>query len=286
MKKLKTKSSEQLVEEDAKWLITFNDLTTLLMVFFVLLFSMSSLDVKKLKYFQVSLQSGLGILRKGANVEVGNTETIPIPEAKSQDEGALEEKTVPKEETATDKEVALDQEMAEEKEEVLEEEGNIENETWEVFPIPEVAAEEEIENLINTLDSELDIGVTYTKEGVVITLENTILFESAVAEINPGAFPVLDKIAAIIKKISKPIRVEGHTDDDPIHTEMFPSNWELSTARAVNVVKYFVESGKIPPERLSAVGYGEAKPLYPNDTSEHKSGNRRVEIVLMMEEEQ
>jgi chemotaxis protein MotB len=279
VKKLKTKSSEQVVEEDAKWLVTFNDLTTLLMVFFVLLFSMSSLDVKKLKYFQVSLQSGLGILKKGENVQVGMTETTPIPETQDQGEVA------PEEETATDKEVMLDQEMAADKEMAPEEEGNIENETWEVFPLPEVAAEEEIEDSINALDSELDIGVTHTKEGIVITLENTILFESAVAEINPGAFPVLDKIAAIIKKTSKPIRVEGHTDDDPISTEMFPSNWELSTARAVNVVKYFVESGKIPPERLSAVGYGEAKPLFPNDTSEHKAGNRRVEIVLMMEEE-
>lgn len=255
MKKMKIKNSEQAVEEDAKWLTTFNDLMTLLMVFFVLLFSMSSLDVKKLKYFQVSLQSGLGILKKGQDVEVGMTETIPIPEAPTQEGVAPEE------------------------------EEEITGETWEVFPIPEYTTEKEIKDSIKALDSDLDIRVAYTKEGVVITLENTILFESAVADINPEAFPVLDKIATIIKKTSKPIRVEGHTDDDPISTEMFPSNWELSTARAVNVVRYFVESGKIPPQRLSAVGYGEAKPIFPNDTSEHKARNRRVEIVLMMEEE-
>ena len=279
MKKLGIKNSEQVIEEDAKWLTTFNDLTTLLMVFFVLLFSMSSLDVKKLKYFQVSLQSGLGILKKGESVEVGRTETIPIPEAPAQDDGALEEKAALEDETIQEEEMTPGEETA------LEETEKIVRESWEVFPIPAVTTEEEIRDSIDALDSELDIGVTYTEEGVVITLENTILFESAVAEINPGAFPVLDKIAAIIKKTSKPIRVEGHTDDDPIHTEMFPSNWELSTARAVNVVKYFVESGKISPERLSAVGYGEAKPVLPNDTAEHKARNRRVEIVLMMEEE-
>jgi chemotaxis protein MotB len=251
---MKIKTSEQAVEEEAKWLTTFNDLMTLLMVFFVLLFSMSSLDVKKLKFFQLSLQSGLGVLKKGENVEVGMTETIPIPEAPNQEE------------------------MTQEEEEVM-------GETWEVFPIPEHTTKEEIKDSIEALDSELDIKVTYTKEGVVITLENTILFESAIADINPEAFPVLDKIAAIIRKTTKPIRVEGHTDDDPINTEMFPSNWELSTARAVNVVKYFVESGKIPPQRLSAVGYGEAKPLFLNDTSEHKARNRRVEIVLMTKEE-
>jgi chemotaxis protein MotB len=267
VKKIKPRNYEQAVDEDSKWLTTFNDMMTLLMVFFVLLFSMSSLDVKKLKFFQVSLQSGLGILKKGQNVEIGMTETTPIPEAPIQEDLALEE------------DVALEEEAAlKEKEDVI-------GETWEVVPIPEYTTEEEIKDSIKSLDSEADIGVTYTKEGVVITLENTILFESAVADINPRAFPVLDKIAAIIKKTSKPIRIEGHTDDDPIHTEMFPSNWELSTARAVNVVKYFVESGKIPPQRLSAVGYGEAKPIFPNDTSDHKARNRRVEIVLMMEEE-
>ncbi|MBW1700746.1 MAG: flagellar motor protein MotB [Deltaproteobacteria bacterium] len=243
MRKMEIKSAEQAVEEDAKWLITFNDLMTLLMVFFVLLFSMSSLDVKKLKTFQFALQSALGILEEGQNMGVGVTEPSPIPETSNQEEVVLEEG----EEVTT--------------------------------------TEEEIKDSIKALDSEPEIGVSYTKEGVVITLENTILFESAIADINPRAFAVLDKIAKIIKKTSKPIRIEGHTDDDPIHTETFPSNWELSTARAVNVVKYFVEAGKIPSQRLSAVGYGEAKPLFPNDTPEHKAGNRRVEIVLMMEEE-
>jgi chemotaxis protein MotB len=285
VKKFKIKSSEQAVEEEAKWLTTFNDLTTLLMVFFVLLFSMSSLDVKKLKFFQVSLQSGLGILEKGENVEVGITEKIPIPETFDKDEITLGEEMELEEEAPPENEVSLEDEVVLEEEAAGEGKGRISSETWEVFPIPEVTKEEEMKASIDALDSELDVGVTYTKEGVVLTLENTILFASAVSEINPGAFPVLDKIAAIIKNTSKPIRVEGHTDDDPIHTEMFPSNWELSTARAVNVVKYFVESGKIPPQRLSAVGYGEAKPVFPNDTPENKAGNRRVEIVLMMEEE-
>lgn len=254
MKKMKILSSDQVVEEDAKWLTTFNDLMTLLMVFFVLLFSMSSLDVKKLKNFQLSLQSGLGILEKGHSMEVGMNETLPVVE-----------------------ESINENEEQEKKEEIS-------AETWEVIPIPDGGREERIKNSLEDLGSEADIGVTYTEEGLVITLENTVLFESAVADINPKAFPVLDKIAAIIKDTSKAIRVEGHTDDDPINTQMFPSNWELSTARAVNVVKYFVESGKIEPQRLSAIGYGEAKPLFPNDTPEHKAGNRRVEIILVIEE--
>jgi chemotaxis protein MotB len=81
------------------------------------------------------------------------------------------------------------------------------------------------------------------------------------------------------------IRVEGHTDSDPIRTERFPSNWELSTARAVNMLKHLANAGKIRAERLSAAGYGESKPLFPNDTKANKAKNRRVEIVLIMEEE-
>ena len=137
---------------------------------------------------------------------------------------------------------------------------------------------------IEGLDSEPGIRVTFNKERVLITIEDTVIFPSGIGDINAKAFPALDKITTIINKMSYPVRIEGHTDNDPIRTERFPSNWELSTARAVNVLKYFIELGNVSPNRLSAVGYGEAKPLFPNDTTEHKSKNRRVEIVLVMEE--
>jgi chemotaxis protein MotB len=78
--------------------------------------------------------------------------------------------------------------------------------------------------------------------------------------------------------------VEGHTDNVPIHTRQFPSNWELSTARAVNVLKYFADADRIDPRRLSAVGYGESKPLVNNDSPRNRAKNRRVEIVLIKED--
>jgi chemotaxis protein MotB len=81
------------------------------------------------------------------------------------------------------------------------------------------------------------------------------------------------------------VRVEGHTDNVPIHTNRFPSNWELSIARAVSVVKYFVDVGNINPQRLSAVGYGESRPLVPNSSAANLAKNRRVEIVLATEDE-
>ena len=94
----------------------------------------------------------------------------------------------------------------------------------------------------------------------------------------------MDKVAAVIQNIRNPVRIEGHTDNVPIATRRFPSNWELSTARAVQVLKYFIAAGEIDPSRLSAVGYGEAKPVLPNNTPENRTKNRRVEIVLVTED--
>jgi chemotaxis protein MotB len=93
----------------------------------------------------------------------------------------------------------------------------------------------------------------------------------------------LDKIADALDKIPYAVRVEGHTDNVPIQTRGFPSNWELSVARAVNVVKYFAEVSNIDPKRLSAVGYGESRPVASNDTRPNRAKNRRVEIFLLTE---
>ena len=97
---------------------------------------------------------------------------------------------------------------------------------------------------------------------------------------------MLNQIAKAIKKVSKPVRVEGHTDNVPIQTRRFPSNWELSVARAVNVVKYFAEVSNIDPHRLSAVGYGESRPIIANDTASNRVQNRRVEILLITEDKE
>jgi chemotaxis protein MotB len=138
-----------------------------------------------------------------------------------------------------------------------------------------------VEDTLTSLESAYGITATFTKKGVLISLEDSILFNFGKAEINASGYPVLDKIATVIQSIRNPVRIEGHTDDIPISTWRFPSNWELSTARAVQVLKYFITAGKIEPQRLSAVGYGEAKPVSPNDTPENRAKNRRVEIVLV-----
>jgi chemotaxis protein MotB len=104
-----------------------------------------------------------------------------------------------------------------------------------------------------------------------------------VAEIAPNGYRVLDRVGAVIGRAAHAVRVEGHTDNVPIHTPRYPSNWELSVARAVNVVKYLAASGAVAPERLSAVGYGDSKPRQANLSPQGRAGNRRVEIIAVMQ---
>jgi chemotaxis protein MotB len=120
--------------------------------------------------------------------------------------------------------------------------------------------------------------VERTDTGFKATFGSSVMFPSGVATINGNAFPYLDKMIAIAKKDNFSVRIEGHTDNVPIHSKQFLSNWELSTARAVNVLRYFLDRGKMSPKRLSAVGFSEYHPIASNDTPEGKQANRRVEF--------
>jgi chemotaxis protein MotB len=145
---------------------------------------------------------------------------------------------------------------------------------------------EELESLSARLDFEGEVNLAFTKEGLVMRLSEKALFDSGVAAVSPEAYPLLGKIGAIIAKTAYFIRIEGHTDNLPIHTQVFPSNWELSTARAVNVLRYFIETHKIDPQRLAAVGFAEYQPLTSNNTQPNQSKNRRVEIIFIKQDPQ
>ena len=124
--------------------------------------------------------------------------------------------------------------------------------------------------------------VTVRRESMWLEIEiNTdILFPSGAGEFSPQAAPVLDKLADVLKPFPNPIRVEGHTDNRPIKTASFPSNWELSAARAASVVHEFTKAG-IDPLRLEIVGFGEFRPRQPNDSSEGRNANRRVAVLVL-----
>jgi chemotaxis protein MotB len=143
------------------------------------------------------------------------------------------------------------------------------------------SAKEELEKMMK--EQQMQGEVKMTKEGLYLTLEEqegTAYFESGKAEITQQGKNVLNKIAPILAKLPNDVVIEGHTDNVPIHTSQFDTNWELSTARATNVVKYLVNVDKLPPKRLAAIGYGEFKSIAPNDSPENRNKNRRVVFFI------
>ena len=210
---------------------TFNDLMTLLMVFFVLLFAMGNLDPEKFKTFQNQLQSGLGVMQAGTNAGDG----IPSDRQRV---------TTP------------DQSPPE--------------------ALPQAAGSENFQALSRTQGLEAE----YTPKGIRITLSDALLFDSGSARLTESGLRLLDRIGTVIKPMQRQVRVEGHTDDRPIATTRYPSNWELSAARAIGVVNYFIDQTGIPASLLSAAGYGAFRPRAANDNETHRAANRRVEIIL------
>ncbi len=119
------------------------------------------------------------------------------------------------------------------------------------------------------------------ERGITIHILDDVLFSSGSSVLTEGSKSVLNKLANIIKKLPNDIRIEGHTDNVPIHSEQFPSNWHLSVARALNTAYYLIHNEGLEPDKVSIVGYSEYKPIAPNKTAEGKALNRRVDIVII-----
>ena len=141
-------------------------------------------------------------------------------------------------------------------------------------------------NLEENLKKELadkDVQISRLKDQLKITVASEILFPSGSAELSPEGVDVLRKVAKAANKTQDEVKVEGHTDTDliaPVLAQYYPTNWELSTARSAVAVRTLEATGMVPAARLSAVGYGDSRPVAPNDTPEGKAKNRRVEIIF------
>jgi chemotaxis protein MotB len=125
------------------------------------------------------------------------------------------------------------------------------------------------------------VSIEMGRDGLIISLREAGFFASGSAMPKPEALPVLRKVAESLGRMPYDLRIEGHTDNVPIHTAQFDSNWELSTARATSIARLFLYLKAIPPERLSAAGYAEFHPMESNDTPEGRAVNRRVDIVVL-----
>jgi chemotaxis protein MotB len=139
---------------------------------------------------------------------------------------------------------------------------------------------EQVEKFVKESGLADSMAIDRAADRLVIRMKSAILFTEAHATLTPEAERVLAGLAPVLARAPSRLRVEGHTDDVPIHGAQFPSNWELSTARAISVIRYLEEHG-IARDRLSVAGYGEFHPLAPNDGAERRALNRRVEIVVL-----
>jgi len=139
---------------------------------------------------------------------------------------------------------------------------------------------EQVEKFVKESGLSESMALDRASDRLVIRMKSAILFAEAQAALTPQAEKVLAGLTPLLARAPSRLRVEGHTDDVPMHTAQFPSNWELSTARAISVIRYLEEHG-IDQQRLSVAGYGEFHPLAPNDSAERRALNRRVEIVVL-----
>ena len=223
------------------WLATYADTITLLLTFFILLYSMSSVDTQKMQQlsqaFQTMMTGKKGDTMLEYNLYNGQ---VPLIGGESEVEGTEEEI-----------------------EEVYEE-------------LAEFIAQSGLSDLID---------IENTERGVLIQMRDNVLFESGEATLRKESKSVLDEISKLISKLPNGILVEGHTDTKPMSSSKFPSNWELSVGRAVNVVRYFSEKKGIEPSRFTATGYGEYQSIAPNDNEKNMALNRRVNILILSDEE-
>lgn len=222
------------VDEGNGWITTYSDTITLLLTFFILLYSMSVIDNEKLKQVSGALTSQL----------TGNP--------------------------------------------VLME--NVDENTEGVQPeIPNLDVYDELVKKVNSVlvaNSLQDVvKIRQEPNGIVLQLGEAILFDPGKAELKEGSRDILEVIAQVIPQIDNNVVIEGHTDNVPISSGRYESNWELSTSRAINVLKFFIEEKQINPTKFSATGYGEYRPLVENTTDENKSTNRRVDILIVQQKE-
>jgi chemotaxis protein MotB len=125
------------------------------------------------------------------------------------------------------------------------------------------------------------VSISQDERGVIVHLAEELLFASGSATLKQSSLTSLAMLTRILKTIPNEIRIEGHTDDVPIHTAAFPSNWHLSVARAVSTGEYLTARLGLPPEKITMVGFADQKPLVPNTSAENRAKNRRVDVVII-----
>jgi chemotaxis protein MotB len=239
---------KSMVEDETRgdeWLATYADTITLLLTFFILLYSFSKVDNEKLVEVSKALN---GILTGQYITEIEgslNNGNAPIFSEQVEDRGGEPGQQIT--------------------------EGNM---------------YEEAQKFIKNNNLSETVAIREPARGIILQIQDAILFDTGKADIRQESKAVLNEVYQLMSSMNNNIIVEGHTDNVPIRSKDFDSNWELSTSRSVNVVRYFTEEKGMDPHKFAATGYGEYKPLVDNSTPENKAQNRRVDILIVTKKEE
>lgn len=260
----------------ASWLNTFADLMNLLLCFFVLLFSMSTVDAEKFEMLVASLQNSFSIFPSGgASIGDGMMVSSGVSQLEFLDTYYTEGANSSSEEEGEGKSDVEQEENQQKTEEDLKAEY-------------EEASLKESEQMAESIEQQLaqfqigdQVEVDSNAQYVMLTLNGALLFDSAKAEIREDAIPLVDKLSTILQSYnSNSIYIEGHTDNVPIHNSKYESNDILSSYRAQSVKDYILSKTNLEPSRIRATGCGEYNPIADNSTPEGRARNRRVEIKI------
>lgn len=221
-----------------RWLLTYSDLITLLMIFFVVMYALSNVDVAKYKQISESLRVAMG----GGKTIIGSEDTANV---------SSEIKPINDNQTS-ETEKAKMEELKKSVDKYLQQNG-----------------------LSESVSTKID------ERGLVVSINDTLFFDTGKADIKPEFAKKLIEIGKILNQINNYVRIEGHTDNVPIKTSEYNSNWQLSAARAANVTELLVNQAGIAPQKLSAIGYGEFRPISDNTSEAGKAKNRRVDIIII-----
>jgi chemotaxis protein MotB len=229
-------------ENSERWLVSYSDFITLLMVMFVVLYSMGQVDVKKYKQLATSMRAAFNI---GGPVQIVDSQINQ--EGGSTEDGRPNPITIP----------GIPQKPPESQ---------------------EVAGE--LTQMLKTMNLGTGVSIQTSIEGILISLSEKLVFTPGTAVLQKAGFPVLDNIATMLLPIDNTIRIVGHTDTTPPTDPKYTDNWDLSTGRAIVIAEYLIKKG-IAPDRLMVSGRGEYQPIFPNDTPEHRSLNSRADVVVI-----
>ena len=239
-----------------RWLVSYADFITLLFAVFTTLYAMSQTDKKKAEEVIASIRESFGYSKaslggKPAVIDAGNISIIPT----------IKPQVMPPPARKQSKDIAKGRVHAQEKD--------------------LLAVKAAIEAYLLKKGAQDKVSLGIGKRGLTVSLKEAGFFDSGSDVVKKDSMELLAMIAESLSHYTNPYRIEGHTDNVPIRTGKFQSNWELSTSRATNIVQYLVGAYDYEPERMSAAGYGEFKPVADNSTAEGRAKNRRVDIVLL-----